>query len=150
MAISEEPKQEQQAPSQPQDFKIPVVVNEPDVAKAVAQLAAANKFKATMTTSGAATIRQHNKHLFELVPVDMAMPEMNGWQVLADLKKKENPPKVVIMTSHVQQEGEFILLDKHADGYLIKPIDADRITKMLRTSAFSPSRFPVYWPPFQA
>lgn len=103
-----------------------------------------------MTTSGAATIRQHGKHIFELVLLNLAMPEINGWQVLVDLKKKENRPKVVITTSHVQQEGESILLEKHTDGHLIKPIDADRITTMLHTSAFSPSRFPVYSPPFQA
>ena len=64
------------------------------------------------------------------------MPEMNGWQVLEELKKKEKAPQVVIMTGYVPQEGESILFDRKADGYLIKPIESTRLETMLRALLF--------------
>ena len=61
---------------------------------------------------------------------------MNGWQVLEEPKKKEKAPQVVIMTGYVPQEGESILFDRKADGYLIKPIESTRLETMLRALLF--------------
>ena len=72
------------------------------------------------------------------------MPEMNGWQVLEELKKKA--PQVVIMTGYVPQEGESILFDRKADGYLIKPIDSTRLETMLRALLF-PQNLGVFFSP---
>ena len=131
--MSEEPKKQ---PTSTKDFRVLIVDDEPEIAKAVAQLVAKKGFRAAMTTSGAAAIRQFDQHEFDLVLVDLAMPEMNGWQVLEELKKKEKPPQIVIMTGYVPQEGEAILFDRKADGYLIKPVDSERIETMLRALLF--------------
>ncbi len=132
--MSEEPKKRLH---EPKDFRVLVVDDEPEVAKSVAQLVATKGFRAAMTTSGASAIRQFDKHQFDLVLIDLAMPEMNGWQVLTELKKKEKPPVVVIMTGYVPQEGESILFDRKADGYLIKPIESSRLEAMLRALLFA-------------
>lgn len=123
------------APS-PKDFRILVVDDEEDVVRAIAQLVAKKGFRAAMTTSGQSAIRQYAKQPFDLVMADLAMPEMNGWQVLEKLKALKKPPKVVIMTGYVPQEGESILFDRKADGYLVKPIDGDRVDATLRALLF--------------
>ena len=123
-------------PTSTKDFRVLVVDDEPEIAKSVAQLVAGKGFRAAMTTSGEAAIRQFDNHDFDLVLLDLAMPEMNGWQVLEELKKKAKPPQVVIMTGYVPQEGESILFDRKADGYLIKPIEGSRIETMLRALLF--------------
>ena len=64
------------------------------------------------------------------------MPELNGWQLLEKLKALKKPPKVVIMTGYVPQEGEAILFDRKADGYLVKPVEADRLDATLRALLF--------------
>jgi CheY-like chemotaxis protein len=89
-----------------------------------------------MTTSGQSALRQYAKQPFDLVLADLAMPEMNGWQVLEKLKALNNPPKVVITTGYVPQEGESILFDRQADGYLVKPIEGDRLEVTLRALLF--------------
>jgi CheY-like chemotaxis protein len=106
------------------------------VVRAIAQLVAKRGFRAAMTTSGQSALRQFAKQPFDLVLADLAMPDMNGWQVLEKLKALKNPPKVVIMTGYVPQEGESILFDRKADGYLVKPIEADRLDATLRALLF--------------
>lgn len=118
------------------DFRVLVVDDQEDVVRAIAQLVAKKGFRAAMTTSGQSALRQFAKQPFDLVLADLAMPEMNGWQVLEKLKGLKTPPKVVIMTGYVPQEGESILFDRKADGYLVKPIDGDRLDATLRALLF--------------
>jgi len=63
---------------------------------AIAQVVAKRGYRAAMTTSGLSAIRQYAKQPFDLVLADLAMPDMNGWQVLEKLKGLKDPPKVVI------------------------------------------------------
>jgi CheY-like chemotaxis protein len=118
------------------DFRILVVDDEEELVRAIAQLVAKKGYRAAMTTSGQSAIRQYAKQPFDLVLADLAMPDMNGWQVLEKLKGLKQPPKVVIMTGYVPQEGESILFDRKADGYLVKPISAERLDATLRALLF--------------
>ena len=118
------------------DFRVLVVDDEEEVVRAIAQIVAKKGFRAAMTTSGKAAIQQYAKQPFDLVLADLAMPDMNGWQVLEKLKALNDPPRVVIMTGYVPQEGESILFDRKADGYLVKPIEADRLEATLRALLF--------------
>jgi CheY-like chemotaxis protein len=129
---------EENAPKKPstKDFRILVVDDEEEVCRAIAQVIAKRGYRAAMTTSGLSAIRQYAKQLFDLVLADLAMPDMNGWQVLEKLKGLKAPPKVVIMTGYVPEEGESILFDRKADGYLVKPIEGDRLDATLRALLF--------------
>ena len=118
------------------DFRILVVDDEEEVVRAIAQVVAEKGYRTSRTTSGQLAIRQSEKQPFDLVLTDLAMPDMNGWQVLEKLKALEDPPKVVIMTGYAPQEGQAILFDRKADGYLVKPIDADRLDTTLRALLF--------------
>jgi CheY-like chemotaxis protein len=89
--MSEE-KPTQTTPST-KDFRVLVVDDQEDVVRAIAQLVAKKGFRAAMTTSGQSALRQFAKQPFDLVLADLAMPEMNGWQVLEKLKGLKNPPK---------------------------------------------------------
>ena len=118
------------------DFRVLVVDDEEEVVKSIAQMVAKRGFRAAMTTSAKAALRQFAKQPFDLVLADLAMPEVTGWQLLEALKKLKNPPKVVIMTGYVPQEGESILFDRKADAYLIKPIESDRLDATFRALLF--------------
>ena len=132
--MSEQPANKE---SVAKDFRVLVVDDEPEVAKAIAKLVASRGFRAAVTTSGKSALSNFDKHEFDLVLVDLAMPEMNGWQVLAELRKRKKQARVIIMTGFVPKEGEAILSDRKADGYLVKPIDAARLDAMLRALLFS-------------
>ena len=116
-------------PTSTKDFRVLVVDDEPEIAKSVAQLVAGKGFRAAMTTSGEAAIRQFDKHDFDLVLLDLAMPELDGEEVLrrmrADSRLRELP--VLLATASA------IDLDTmpRVAGFLRKPYPREVLFAML-------------------
>jgi len=64
-----------------------------------------------------------------IVLLDIAMPEMNGFQVLERLRSDErmrNIP-VVVITANVMDGNEKKCMDAGADAYMAKPLDFDKL-----------------------
>ncbi|MGA1197152.1 MAG: response regulator, partial [Candidatus Latescibacterota bacterium] len=67
----------------------------------------------------------------DLVITELMMPDINGWDLLTDIKAKYPQIHVVVMTGQVSEAGEAILLDRKADGYLVKPVIPERVRVLL-------------------
>ncbi len=66
-----------------------------------------------------------------LVVLDVAMPEMDGWQVLQRIREVSNVP--VLMLTAVKQEHEKIRgLDEGADDYITKPFSGDELVARVK------------------
>lgn len=73
-------------------------------------------------TNGLEAIRQIGTLHPEVVVMDLEMPEMDGCQATCQIKKRDTPPKVIILTVHsgleieqrVQQSGADLLIQKGA------------------------------------
>jgi len=68
----------------------------------------------------------------DLVFLDIQMPEMDGFEVIAALKDKV-PPAVVFATAYDQFAVKAF--EVHAVDYLLKPFDSDRVNETLRRVA---------------
>jgi len=70
----------------------------------------------------------------DLILLDLNMPEMNGWQLLAKVKEdaalKHIP--VVILTGSGEREDIVKTYKAHADCYVPKPIDLEQFTKKVK------------------
>jgi len=69
-------------------------------------------------------LRNPDKPTPHLVLLDIKMPLMNGWEVLAAMKSDEALRRipVVILTTSNDDEDIFRSRDLHANGYVIKPV----------------------------
>lgn len=87
--------------------------------------------------SGAKLIQflEGNHKKIDLVLLDLVMPEMDGMAVLEIVKREFPKLKVVILTSYTSEEYVRPALNKKADGYLIKEMDADDLIESLRRVA---------------
>lgn len=54
--------------------------------------------------------------------LDLRLPDQNGAQVCAALRKLPNPPRVLILTSYDEDEEVFGALQAGASGYIMKDI----------------------------
>ncbi|MGO8183165.1 response regulator, partial [Rhizobium leguminosarum] len=68
--------------------------------------------------SASAVIAAEN---FDLVILDLNLPEMDGLDVLRAMRARQNQAAVLIMTARGTQEERVKGLDLGADDYLIKP-----------------------------
>lgn len=68
---------------------------------------------------------------YAMVLADVAMPEMNGFDLLKVLKRQHPDIPVVIMTGHNLSEPAADMIKKSADAYLTKPFRQDAVKAIL-------------------
>lgn len=59
----------------------------------------------------------------DLILLDLNLPGLSGLQVLKNLRSRDNPTPVLILTAQDQIEDRIRLLDAGADDYLTKPFN---------------------------
>ncbi|OBZ93707.1 transcriptional regulator [Pararhizobium polonicum] len=76
---------------------------------------------------------------FDLVILDLNLPEMDGLDVLRSMRARQNKAAVLILTARGTQEEKIRGLDLGADDYMIKPFDISefeaRVRVLLRRQA---------------
>ena len=74
---------------------------------------------------------EENKDTCSLIILDVMMPDMNGFQVLQEIRKKNNVP-VLMLTAKSDEEDKVSGLRLGADDYLTKPFSVDELLARLR------------------
>ncbi|MFN2747037.1 response regulator transcription factor [Bacillus sp. z60-18] len=103
------------------------------------------KYSCTKAASGEEALRLIEKQTFDLVILDIMMPEMDGWTLCAEIRKLTNVP-MIMLTAKNGQDDIVRGLTQGADDYLTKPFSEKvllaRIEAVLRrTGGRSEIRF---------
>lgn len=72
------------------------------------------------------------KHSFGFVITDVMMPQVNGLEFLAWIKKNFSKTEVGIMTSYSSEEAKKFALDSGAFTFFEKPIELKNLLKVIR------------------
>ena len=74
---------------------------------------------------------EENKDTCSLIILDVMMPDMNGFQVLQEIRKKNNVP--VLMLTAKDRETDIVMgLDNGADDYMTKPFGILELSARVR------------------
>ena len=83
------------------------------------------------------------KNDFDIVLLDVMMPNMNGWDVLKEIRENENTKMLpIIMTTAISEEQKIVKgLKMGADDYIVKPFVLStllaRIEAVIRRSTWN-------------
>ena len=84
-----------------------------------------------------------SKNKYDLIILDIMMPEMDGFQVLKEIRKTNQIP-VIMLTARAEVSDRIVGLELGADDYLPKPFEPRellaRIESILRRSKNSPEK----------
>ncbi|AXE34252.1 response regulator [Chromobacterium phragmitis] len=69
---------------------------------------------------------------YALVILDLALPRLDGWEVLRRLRARRKSVPVLILTAHGSVEDRVRGLDMGADDYLSKPFDLGELEARVR------------------
>lgn len=107
------------------DFRI-LVVDDDLLNRRVLALSLGNKgFKVTMAENGIQALELINKKAPDLVLLDIVMPGMDGFQVLAQLKSNSDLMHipVIVISASGAVEDMVKSIEMGAEDYITKPID---------------------------
>lgn len=82
-----------------------------------------------------------NKKPYQLVFLDIMMPEMDGQEALKRIRAIENDEgimlghgvKIIMQTAHTDAKNIMESFSETCDAYLVKPIQVDKLNKELKT-----------------
>ncbi len=70
---------------------------------------------------------------FDLVLLDLGLPERDGLEVLRELRGRGDPTPVIIVTARDDVQNRIAGLDAGADDYIVKPFDLDEVAARMRS-----------------
>ncbi|MCZ8182195.1 MAG: response regulator transcription factor [Beijerinckiaceae bacterium] len=70
--------------------------------------------------------------VYDLVVLDVMLPEMDGFAILKALRQRRKATPVLVLTARSQVEDRVSALDLGADDYLVKPFDFRELEARVR------------------
>lgn len=99
-------------------------------------------FEVKEASSGMEALTMIDQHEFDLVLLDVMMPDMDGWQVLKVIRAKSNVG-VLMLTARSETKDKVYGLGMGADDYLTKPFEPEeliaRVFSLIRRSVITQS-----------
>lgn len=82
-------------------------------------------------TDGAAALREFDSFSPDLMLLDIMMPEIDGYRVLEEIRKKSMIP-VIMVTARGESLDKLQSFDLGVDDYIVKPFDAKEVLARIR------------------
>jgi CheY-like chemotaxis protein len=99
--------------------------------------------KVTVAENGQLALTAWQKDAFDLVLMDIQMPEMDGFEATAAIRESERATgrhqTIVAMTAHAMKGDDQRCLDAGMDGYLAKPIRSEELYAVLDSVPRNPA-----------
>ena len=106
-----------------------IIDDEPDVLELLDEALSLEGFQTRTASSGMEGMKIFKSHPFDLVITDIRMPQMDGMEVLKQIKQLDESVEVIMLTGFATLENAIMALrDEGAFDYLTKPLeDIDRL-----------------------
>lgn len=113
-------------------MKILVVDDEVRIARAIKQGLEQEGYAVDMAHDGEDGYSSARADEYDVIILDVMMPEMNGFEVARKLRADGDKTPILILTAKDQNRDIVEGLDSGADDYLAKPFSFDVLTARLR------------------
>jgi len=99
-------------------------------------------FDTEIAYTGQEALNQANEHTFDLIVLDVMLPEMDGMEVCKQLRQKQIQTPILMLTAKDDEFDKVLGLELGADDYLTKPFSprevVARIKAILRRMTYTP------------
>lgn len=129
------------------DFNILVIDDEPQIRKFLDIALRAQGYNSLLAENGLKGLEVMASKGADLVILDLGLPDMDGLQVLQELRQWSSTP-VIVLSVRSAEEEKVALLDAGANDYVTKPFSIQelmaRIRVILRSKPVQPQDNQVY------
>ena len=112
--------------------RILIVDDEPDVLLTLRMILESEGFDPLLAADGETALRRIVAERPELVVLDIMMPVLDGWFVLAELGGRPIRPRVVVCSAKSGDTDRARAGELGADEYVTKPFEPDDLVAVIR------------------
>ncbi len=107
--------------------KILIVDDEPRMCQSLMELLAGHNYELNTANSAKEAIEYLNKNYFDLILLNIGLPDMDGFQVMDHINRQSPKTLIIVMTGHASMESAVKALRKGAYDYLRKPFEPEKL-----------------------
>ena len=113
--------------------KILVVEDEKTISHFISTILNNNGYEAMQARTGSEALSMISSHCPDLIILDLGLPDMDGLDILRQLREWSSLP-VVVVSARTHEKDKVTALDLGADDYLTKPFGTDELLARVRTA----------------
>jgi two-component system response regulator RegX3 len=101
--------------------RILIVEDEPSLAQGLAEALRFQGYQCDAVVDGPEGLERARRGAYDVLLLDVMLPEMSGFEVLAALRREGNPTPTILLTARGAEEDRVRGLELGADDYVTKP-----------------------------
>lgn len=114
-------------------IKILVIEDEPTISKFIEVALSANHYKVIRCRTGKEGIELISSHCPELVLLDLGLPDMDGLEVIKEVRAWSSLP-ILVVSARDDEYSKVLALDAGGDDYITKPFGTSELLARIRTA----------------
>lgn len=119
------------------NYHILVVEDDQEIQELIKQFLMTQQYTVEVASDGLEGMKQYNKQSFDLVLLDVMMPNLNGFEVAKMIRNQSNVP-IIMLTALEEEQEQLKGFDLGIDDYITKPFSFHvlirRVEAVLRRS----------------
>ncbi|PES71944.1 DNA-binding response regulator [Bacillus cereus] len=118
-------------------YRILVIEDDQNIQEVIQQVLFAQQYNVEVASNGLEGIKQFNKQSFDLIVLDVMMPNLNGYEVARIIRNESNVP-IIMLTALEEEQDQIKGFNLGIDDYITKPFSfmllIKRVEAVLRRS----------------
>lgn len=114
-------------------IQIMIVEDEPIIASFISSTLMNNDYKPLICNTGKESLTIAASHCPDLILLDLGLPDINGLEVIREIRLWSSIP-IIVISANSQEAEKVAALDSGADDYITKPFGTEELLARIRTA----------------
>ena len=119
--------------SQKNAARVLIVEDEPSIRDSIVYALESEGFAVDHTASGAEALVMAAESVYQLIVLDVGLPDLSGFDVCRELRKSSQVP-VIFLTARASEVDRVVGLELGADDYVTKPFSPRELSARVRAN----------------
>lgn len=113
-------------------MRILIIEDEYSLADAIAETLKRENFTSTIITNGEEGENEALINVYELILLDVMLPDKDGFEILNDLRKEKIDTPIIMLTAKSEISDKLNGLENGADDYITKPFHMQELVARVK------------------
>jgi len=113
-------------------LKVLVIDDDESIRTTIAAILEDEGYKVDVAENGKEAIEKSNNDSYGVALIDFRLPDMDGTELLTALRERTPRTVKIIVTGYPTVQNAIESVNRHADGYFVKPVDYEKLLNTIR------------------